>query len=265
MYELKHSAKGTHWSKKDHKYVKKENGRYYYKDDMKQKQIDEKDQRSEAEMLEAQATKETEDFFKYMGISPDDPLRDEVFNHYKEGNLNKLYEMRGKISPKEAERQKEANKEKTQHNRLRAADQDPAVTGRNKSKGSSADAKRWSEFLVKKEQQKKTVDSAITKAKDALNSSKAVKAAKSVAKAYAEVKNEKVKEHNQKELQYSHMNEATKKVGETKIMGSTKQHTAGELTTKVNASAQKARLNRANSKKWDDKGYRNPSDKRYYE
>ena len=30
MYELKHSAKGTYWSKKDHKYVKKEGTRYWY-------------------------------------------------------------------------------------------------------------------------------------------------------------------------------------------------------------------------------------------
>lgn len=30
-YELIHSAKGTSWNKKDHKYVKKEGSRYYYK------------------------------------------------------------------------------------------------------------------------------------------------------------------------------------------------------------------------------------------
>ena len=29
-YYLYHSAKGTSWSKKDHKYIKKENGKYYY-------------------------------------------------------------------------------------------------------------------------------------------------------------------------------------------------------------------------------------------
>lgn len=59
------------------------------------------------------------------------------------------------------------------------------------------------------------------------------------------------------------MNEAIKKSGKTKIL-SYKEPTL-EVTRKVNASAQKARLNRANSKNWDDKGYRNPSDKRYYE
>lgn len=30
MYELQHSAKGTHWTKEDHKYVKKEGTRYWY-------------------------------------------------------------------------------------------------------------------------------------------------------------------------------------------------------------------------------------------
>ena len=31
MYDIYHSAKGTSWSKKDHKYIKKENGKYYYR------------------------------------------------------------------------------------------------------------------------------------------------------------------------------------------------------------------------------------------
>lgn len=31
MYDIYHSAKGTSWTKKDHKYIKKENGKYYYK------------------------------------------------------------------------------------------------------------------------------------------------------------------------------------------------------------------------------------------
>lgn len=31
---LEHSAKGTTWSKKDHKYIKKVNGVYYYKEDI---------------------------------------------------------------------------------------------------------------------------------------------------------------------------------------------------------------------------------------
>lgn len=30
MAVILHSAKGTHWEKKDHKYIKKENGRYFY-------------------------------------------------------------------------------------------------------------------------------------------------------------------------------------------------------------------------------------------
>ena len=29
---LVHSAKGTSWEKKDHKYIRKENGKYYYKE-----------------------------------------------------------------------------------------------------------------------------------------------------------------------------------------------------------------------------------------
>ena len=29
---LVHSAKGTSWEKKDHKYIRKENGRYYYEE-----------------------------------------------------------------------------------------------------------------------------------------------------------------------------------------------------------------------------------------
>lgn len=31
MNQLQHSAKGTSWTKKDHKYIKKENGKYYYR------------------------------------------------------------------------------------------------------------------------------------------------------------------------------------------------------------------------------------------
>ncbi len=31
MSQLQHSAKGTSWTKKDHKYIKKENGKYYYR------------------------------------------------------------------------------------------------------------------------------------------------------------------------------------------------------------------------------------------
>lgn len=30
-YNIYHSAKGTSWAKKDHKYIKKANGKYYYK------------------------------------------------------------------------------------------------------------------------------------------------------------------------------------------------------------------------------------------
>ena len=29
---LVHSAKGTSWEKKDHKYIRKENGKYYYEE-----------------------------------------------------------------------------------------------------------------------------------------------------------------------------------------------------------------------------------------
>lgn len=40
MYEeLQHSWKGTSWSKKNHKYIKKENNRYYYKKDQKTKSL----------------------------------------------------------------------------------------------------------------------------------------------------------------------------------------------------------------------------------
>lgn len=44
---LAHSAKGTSWQKKDHKYIKKEGNRYYYKDAMGTEQ--EASSRKEAE------------------------------------------------------------------------------------------------------------------------------------------------------------------------------------------------------------------------
>lgn len=154
MSYLYHSAKGTHWSKKDHKYVKKENGKYYYKDDVKQKQINEKDQRSEAEMLEAQATKETEDYLKGLGYSPSDPQWEGVYDIYRNQRLASLYKAKGKVPPQEAEREKARRKESAQQNRLKDADPGQTVMRRFKLDGSSPDATRWSEFLAKKNKEK---------------------------------------------------------------------------------------------------------------